>query len=107
MSQEMIDSLLKELKLGLTTLYGNQLNAVYLFGSYARGEQDLESDFDVLIVLSYMKLYSAEIERTGELVSTLSLKYGVSISRKFMTIGQWTRTDSAIHRNILAEAVKV
>lgn len=107
MTHEKIISLLKELKKGLTALYGNQLKVVYLFGSYARGEQDQESDFDILIVLSHMKLYSAEIERTGDLVSSLSLKYGVSISRKFMTLGHWTGSDSAIHRNIRAEAVKV
>jgi predicted nucleotidyltransferase len=105
MPQEKLEQLLKELKSGLAALYGNRLCGVYLFGSYARGEQEAESDLDILIILSYYERYSAEIERTGELVSTLSLKYGVSISRKFITESHWATVDSALLRNVHAEAV--
>lgn len=105
MSQEKLEQLLQELKSGLAALYGNHLFGVYLFGSYARGEQDLESDLDILIILSQYGRYSAEIERTGDLVSTLSLKYGVSISRKFITESHWATVDSALLRNVRAEAV--
>jgi predicted nucleotidyltransferase len=105
MSQEKLEQLLKELKSGLAALYGSQLCGVYLFGSYARGEQDAESDLDILVILSHYERYSAEIERTGELVSTLSLKYGVSISRKFITAGHWATVDSALLRNVRTEAV--
>ena len=45
-----IKNLLTELKAGLTHIYGEWLKGVYLFGSYARGEADDESDVDVLIV---------------------------------------------------------
>jgi predicted nucleotidyltransferase len=97
-------NLLKELKAGLAAIYGARLRQVYLFGSYARGDQDAESDLDILIVLSQYQRYRAEIERTGELVSALSLKYGVSISRKFVTETQWIAGDSALLRNVRAEA---
>ena len=33
-----IKKLLKELKEGLTHIYADELKAVYLYGSYARGE---------------------------------------------------------------------
>ena len=33
-----IKKMLRELKKGLTEIYGNQLKAVYLYGSYARGD---------------------------------------------------------------------
>ena len=105
MSKDKLDQLIKEIKSGLNMLYNSQLRGVYLFGSYARGEQDEESDLDVLIVLKHYGLYSAEIERTGELISMLSLKYGVSISRKFITENQWTTLDSALLRNVRAEAI--
>jgi predicted nucleotidyltransferase len=105
MSHEKLEQLLKELKYGLAALYHSRLCGVYLFGSYARGGQDAESDLDILIILSEYARYSAEIERTGELVSTLSLKYGVSISRKFITKAQWDTLDSALLRNVRAEAV--
>ena len=105
MSQEKLDNLLKELKSGLATLYGNRLCGVYLFKSYTRGEQEIESDLDILIILSQYERYSVEIECTGDLVSTLSLEYGISISRKFITKNQWVTTDSALLRNVRAEAM--
>lgn len=105
MLNDRLEKLLKEIRSGLSTLYGNTLCGVYLFGSYARGEQDEESDLDILIVLKHYELYSTEIERTGELISTLSLKYGVSISRKFVTENHWATLDSALLRNLRAEAI--
>jgi predicted nucleotidyltransferase len=107
MSQEKLEQLLKELKSDLVALYCSQLCGMYLYGSYANGKQDAESDLDILIILSHYDRYSAEIERTGELVSTLSLKYSVSISRKFMTKTHWITRDSALLRNVRAEAVAV
>jgi predicted nucleotidyltransferase len=105
MSQEKLDQLLTELKAGLTKLYGNRLFAVYLFGSYARNDQDYESDLDILIILTSINHYRAEIEHTGYLASNLSLKYGVSISRNFLTKFHWEEADSSLLRNIHAEAI--
>lgn len=105
MTQIKVDPLLQEIKSGLEHLYGTRLRAVYLYGSYARREQDAESDLDILVILSDYLRYSVEIERTGHLVSELSLKYGVSISRKFITEEQWTGLTSAYLRNLRAEAI--
>ncbi|MFQ6047058.1 MAG: nucleotidyltransferase domain-containing protein, partial [Gemmatimonadales bacterium] len=77
---EDISGVLRRLKEGLSTLYGDRLKGVYLFGSYARGEADDESDIDVLIVLDRIENYSREIDRTSELVAGLSLECDRSIS---------------------------
>jgi predicted nucleotidyltransferase len=52
--KENIQRLRKELKDPLECLYGQRLKGVFLFGSYARGEADAESDIDVLIVLDHI-----------------------------------------------------
>lgn len=88
--EDSIKALLQELKAALSDIYGRGLKGVYLYGSYARGEQDSESDVDVLVVLRRFDHYGAEIERTGHAVSQLSLKYGVSISRVFATERDWS-----------------
>ena len=100
-----IRKLMKELKEGLTHIYGDQLKAVYLYGSYARGDTRLDSDVDVMIVLNNYKSYGKEIDRTGELASNLSLEYGISISRVIMKESQWKISDTPLLRNIRMDGV--
>jgi len=102
---EQIQALLRKLKTGLVDLYGDQLKAVYLYGSYARGEAHPASDVDVLIVLSEYQNYGKEIDRTGELVSRLSLEYGLSISRVIIKEVQWQQGTTPLLRNIRAEGI--
>jgi uncharacterized protein len=104
MTQENLKKMLAELKAGLMALYAERLCNVYLFGSYVRGDQDAESDVDILIVLARYDLYSEEIKRTSRLVGELSLRYGVSISRKFVQKAEWLQGNSALLRNVYAEA---
>jgi predicted nucleotidyltransferase len=97
--------LLPELKSGLQSVYGKQLNGVYLFGSYARGEEDPESDLDVLVVLQAFDRYALEVDRTGALAADLSLKYGVSVSLVFMREPEWLRGDTPFLSNVRDEVI--
>jgi len=95
---------MKELKEGLAQIYGDRLKAVYLYGSYARGDYRQGSDVDVMILLSeYRMTYWDEIERTGELISTISLEYNAHVSRILMTEEKWKRSDTPLLRNIHRE----
>ena len=100
-----IQNLLAELKQGLAKIYSDRLKVVYLFGSYARGDYGDDSDVDVMIVLSDYQNYGAEIDRSGGLISELSLKYGISISRVIMKELQWQASDTPLLRSIRAEGV--
>ncbi|MBM4275342.1 MAG: nucleotidyltransferase domain-containing protein [Deltaproteobacteria bacterium] len=44
-----VDSALDELRKYLIELYGEKLEGIYLYGSYARGDYRADSDVDVLI----------------------------------------------------------
>jgi predicted nucleotidyltransferase len=100
-----VASLMRELKEGLARIYGRRLRRVYLYGSYARGEQVEGSDVDVLVVLDRIERYFAELERTGELASRVSLRYGVSVSSVFVPERDWEMQDSAFLANVRDEAV--
>ena len=100
-----IKPLLVELKTGLTAVYGERLKGVYLYGSYARGEEDSESDVDVLVILEHFDRYGAEVDRTGHLVSALSLKYGVSVSRVFVSQRDWSHGETPFLENAREEAI--
>jgi len=94
-----------ELKEGLAQIYGDKLKAVYLFGSYARGDARSDSDVDIMIVLNNYKSYGKEIDRTGGLISSLSLEYNVSISRVIMKESQWKVSDTPLLRNIRMDGI--
>lgn len=98
-----IQKLLKELKRELTGIYGERLNGVYLYGSYARGDNQPGSDVDVMIVLTSYQRYGDEIKRTSELNAKLSLDYNLSVSRVFMTEERWKHEDSPLLRNVRAQ----
>ena len=91
---------MKELKAGLVRIYGDRLKAVYLYGSYARGDYRQGSDVDVMILLSDYKNYWEEIRKTSELMSDVSLEYDLLVSRIFMTEAKWQKPDTPLLRNI-------
>ncbi len=100
-----VQNILAELRSGLENLYGVRLRGVYLYGSYARGEQEWDSDVDVLIVLDRIDAYGAEIDHTSELVSSVSLLYGISISRVFATQDAWRDGQDRFLFHVRQEAV--
>ncbi len=100
-----LDDIAAELKRAMAALLGMRLIAVLVFGSYARGETDEESDLDVLIVLDRIDNYAGEVDRTSEIVGGLSLRCGVSISRVFVSEEEWLHGDSAFLQNVREEAI--
>lgn len=100
-----VRELMKEMKEGLRDLYGARLRGVFLFGSYARGEEDAESDVDVLAVLDRIDRYAAEVDRASALASALSLQHGVSISTVFVAEEAWRGGDTPFLENVRREAV--
>ena len=102
-----IKKLLKELKTGLTRIYGGQLDAVYLYGSYARGDNQDGSDLDVLVILNDFQRRAAEIRRISELIGDLSLDYAITVSPLFMRENEWKSDKFPLLRNVKKEGVLI
>ena len=103
--EKKIQTLIEELHAGLQALYGPRLKGLYLYGSYARGEMDAESDVDVLVVLDDFDHYGAEVNRASELGATLSLKYGLSLSKVFLRERAWLNSQTPFLANVREEAI--
>ena len=76
-----VQQVASEYKAQLKKLYGNELVELILFGSYARGDFNAESDVDFAVVLSSPDIHPAvEILKTAPLALQLELKYGLMLS---------------------------
>jgi predicted nucleotidyltransferase len=78
-----------------------------LYGSRARGEAEPGSDIDVLVVLKGSVQPGSEVERTGGIISELSLQFDEVISCAFVNEEQFIRENSPLLLNIRKEGVEV
>lgn len=103
-----IKKILRELKKGLAKIYGNQLKAVYLYGSYARGDaHPPDSDIDVMVVLKGDFDYWETSKRSSGLIASLSLENDVVISRTFASETVYANSKLPLYINVRKEGVAV
>jgi len=105
MTEEKLHEILDTLRLGLADLLGDQLEAVYLYGSHARGEATSDSDIDVLIVIRDDFDYGEMLDRTINFVAGLSLEHDVVISRAFISKDCFNHEMSPFLMNVRREAM--
>jgi uncharacterized protein len=102
---EELRDILSELRQGLESLYGDRLEGLYLYGSYARGDARPGSDLDVLGVLSVMESPAEEIERTSGLCAEISLDYGITVSLLLRSAHHWHAAKSPLVRSVRSEGM--
>lgn len=105
MTEEKLSEILQLLRSGLAETLGTQLEAVYLYGSHARGEATAGSDIDVLIIIRDDFDYGEMLHRTINLVADLSLEHDVVISRAFISKERFENEMSPFLMNVRREAV--
>ena len=70
--------ILKRFKAEVERILGNRLDRVVLFGSRSRGDADLESDFDLLVIVR--NLEKTDRQRVFDIAAELSLEYGTVLA---------------------------
>ena len=98
---------LMEMRRELVAMYGDHLVDLVLYGSRARGDAEVDSDIDVLVVLKGQVDPGKEVHRTSALISDISLKYDVVISCIFIGETKYTSGKGPLIRNILREGIRI
>jgi predicted nucleotidyltransferase len=81
MNRETLEEIKSEVEKAAKELLGDKLTKVILYGSYARGDYNMDSDIDFALM---SELIESEIpsynDPIGEIISGLSIKYGILVT---------------------------
>lgn len=109
MSQR-INEILKKYVDEIHKLYGSRLKTVILYGSYARGDFDQDSDIDIMILVD---LEDQEIREKGHLLSDITFDYNFDNDLAIMPVvknldhfNKWLRA-YPFYYNIKREGVEL
>ena len=90
--------------------FGSNLKDVILYGSYARGDQEGDSDVDVMIIVDEKPERLRDYRRSfSKLSSTLDLEYGAAVSpllKDSETFEYW-KDVLPFYRNVDIEGVRI
>ncbi|WP_254561737.1 nucleotidyltransferase domain-containing protein [Dyadobacter diqingensis] len=103
---ESVARLTEEFVSQMKALYGNRLDKVILFGSYARGENTKDSDVDYLVVLNDDEIRALrEISAISAVTSLLGLKYDVWVSAIPFTVNRLSSGETPLGLNVNNEGI--
>lgn len=94
----------------LSAMFGEKLENVFLYGSYARGEQTPESDIDVMALVDLPKDVLSRYRRdVSDFSSDIDLEYDVLLSVKLQDTETFNRYRDVLpfYKNVLREGVSV
>ncbi len=105
-----LNHILKEYVKEICKIYGEQLQTVILYGSYARGDYRQDSDIDLMILVDSS---DQEIEQKGRVLSDMTFEYNFAYHLEIMPIvksqdhfKKWLRAYPFYH-TIQKEGVKL
>lgn len=102
--------ILHEVKREIVKIFGNKLRHLILFGSYARDEQDTESDIDIMLLVEESE---EELRRNRYLIvdimAELSMKHDKLISLTQVPYNRYNEYIDVLpfYRNVYEEGVEI
>ena len=104
-SREEVLRIVREFRSEIERIYGDRLRAVYLYGSYARGDARDDSDIDIAVVLDGPVDQNEEIFRVSDVRAEMSLSEDCLIMPLFVSYTDLIDSRESIHKNIAGEGV--
>ena len=105
-NNEKLNSLIPEIKERIKKSFGDKVRKIILYGSYARGDYDKDSDVDILVIVDDSNLHHYR-ETRNELVSSLLNEYDLLFSIRINEESTFTEYKDIIpyYKNVVKEGI--
>jgi uncharacterized protein len=107
MEEKIVGQIVQKCKEVLSRYYGSRLKGLILYGSVARGEADLASDIDLLVLLSGPFDYFVELRQIVDILYPIQLESEKLISAKPALASDYEVGALSLYRNAQREGVAV
>ena len=105
---QIIQDLIKQYVIAIRNLYGKHVKQIILYGSYARGDFQKDSDVDVMVLVD---LPDIQIESYSDALSELGFEYNIRhdmwllpVVKNIQHFGQWC-TIYPFYSNVVKEGI--
>lgn len=109
-TENQLDTILSSVKDLADEKFGNKLDKVILYGSYARGDYDNESDIDIIVIARVDAIELRGFNRAFcELASELGLRYDIMVSVMLKDSETFNKYCDVLpfYKNVLKEGIDV
>lgn len=96
-----------DLQTELQKIYCGAAPAILVYGSYARDEENVDSDIDILLLYRKKIQPGKEIQRISAVLSDLNIRYQVLISILPGTETDYKNANGALWQNLRRESVPI
>ena len=93
-----LESIVDKLVKTYQSVYGDQIVKIVLYGSYARGDYDSESDVDmVALVHDCSRILQEQLKQVWDVSSDLELEFGMILSPTVIPYDEYERYADVCH----------
>lgn len=110
MNNDILRDILCSIKQGYKQVYGDDIMDIYLYGSYARGDYEQDSDIDFVAIVKGNRLdLQKKLKVMWDIAADLGLENDIVISPTVIPYNEFLQYQEKLpyYRNIIWEGVKV
>ena len=109
-NNDILRDILCSIKQGYKQVYGDDIMDIYLYGSYARGDYEQDSDIDFVAIVKGNRLdLQKKLKVMWDIAADLGLENDIVISPTVIPYNEFLQYQEKLpyYRNIIKEGVKV
>ena len=109
-NNDILRDILCSIKQGYKQVYGDDIMDIYLYGSYARGDYEQDSDIDFVAIVKGNRLdLQKKLKLMWDIAADLGLENDIVISPTVIPYNEFLQYQEKLpyYRNIIKEGVKV